>query len=351
MAATINESVGSVVSLFSGAGGLDLGFVRHGFSPVWACDTDRDAVETYNKLIDGQVNSVGDARELADSMPNAADCIDLVIGGPPCQGFSVAGKMDPDDKRNALVFEFMAVVKRLKPKAFVLENVPALAQHHRWRPIMERLRRSAFEMDYCPTVVVLNAADFGVPQNRSRMFLIGLPVGHVFSTVAPSADPVSVRQALASLPRFGQPGNDSLSQARIVFPRKPVVRKSPYAGMLFNGQGRVIDLSRPAPTLPASMGGNRTPIIDQDHLDGKDGPWIERYHQKVLEGYPSPPEEPVPTRLRRLTVEEAAVLQGFPVGMYWAGSRSSQFRQIGNAVPPGLAEHVALSVALSLGLR
>jgi DNA (cytosine-5)-methyltransferase 1 len=118
--------------------------------------------------------------------------------------------------------------------------------------------------------------------------------------------------------------------------------------MLFNGAGRPMDLDRPAPTLPASMGGNKTPIIDQDQLDAGADPWVVRYHAHLWNG--GTPWTRVPPRLRRITVEEAAAIQTFPAGMRWAGPQSARYRQIGNAVPPELAYRVALALRESLGL-
>jgi DNA (cytosine-5)-methyltransferase 1 len=118
--------------------------------------------------------------------------------------------------------------------------------------------------------------------------------------------------------------------------------------MLFNGQGRPLNLEAPAPTLPASMGGNRTPIIDQEQLDSGSDPWVITYHHRLWHERKKPLKRRVPRRLRRLTVEEAAAIQTFPLGMRWAGTQGQQFRQIGNAVPPTLAFQVATAVRRAL---
>lgn len=98
---------------------------------------------------------------------------DLVFGGPPCQGFSVAGKMNPSDARSELVFTFMNVVESIKPRVFVMENVRALAKLSKWQPVRERLFEQAREFGYGCCLLLLNAADYGVPQARERMFFIG----------------------------------------------------------------------------------------------------------------------------------------------------------------------------------
>jgi DNA (cytosine-5)-methyltransferase 1 len=347
------------VSLYSGCGGLDLGFARAGMRPVWANDAAAWAVETYNRiskvedpqwqaaarLFEGHSAIAGDVRvagrDLAEGMA------DLVIGGPPCQGFSVAGRMDPDDPRSRHVFNFLDVVALVRPRAFVMENVAALARNRRWSDVIAQLAASAGQ-DYDVRLVVLNASHWGVPQARERMFLVGLPrgTGGLVMPGAPTAgSPPSVGDVLRALPAAGQPGNASVCTARITMAKAPVLRLSPFAGMLFNGQGRPIDLNRPAPTLPATMGGNRTPIIDLDQLEHGRVPWVVGYHHRLMrERMPPLSELPPDARLRRVTVEEAAAIQTFPADMQWCGPQTARFRQVGNAVPPVLAWHVAQAV-------
>lgn len=353
------------VSLYSGAGGLDLGFARAGFHPVFANDIDPFAVATYNQLskvrdpewreaakrFDAHTAIAGDVRVAGAKLSEGM--ADLVIGGPPCQGFSVAGRMDPNDPRSRHVFDFLGLVARVKPRAFVMENVAALARNRRWLDIISQLKEMA-SLDYKVELVLLKASDWEVPQARERMFLIG--VSHDSNdfrmTEPPSLkNPPTVRHALAWLPPAGEPGNDSLCTARITPAKSPVLRRSPYAGMLFNGQGRPMGLDRPAPTLPASMGGNRTPIIDEGDLYHRQEPWIVDYHDHLyFQGKPPLSTLPPNAHLRRITVEEAAAIQTFPRDVNWQGSQSARYRQIGNAVPPMLAFHVASAVAKSLGV-
>ena len=341
-------------SLYSGAGGLDIGFAEAGFRPLFALDIDPAAAATYSatfkrmadrlphlrgyehRCIAGDVDDhLGDLESLDD---------DLVIGGPPCQGFSVAGKMDPTDPRSRHVWRFMDAVRLVSPRGFVMENVKALAINRRWSGLLDALRAKAGELGYQTQLIVLNASHYGVPQARERMFLLGLPFGSRFEVPAPftADDPPTLRETLRELPAWGAPGNDHLCTAKVTPARRPVMRRSPYAGMLFNGAGRPMRLDVPAPTLPASMGGNRTPIVDQQHLEGVDDCWVVRYHAHLARG--GVPHTSLPDRLRRLTVQEAAAVQGFRPDMEWRGSQSAIYRQIGNAVPPGLANAVATSV-------
>lgn len=323
---------------------MDIGFSQAGFVPIWSNEIDRNAHATYQKWFPDHEATLGDVTQ--QTLP-IGERVDLVIGGPPCQGFSVAGKMNPNDPRSKHVWNFLDVVANMQPRGFVMENVKALAENQKWQPLMGALRQRYLAMGYTTKLIVLNAAHFGVPQARERMFLIGLREGQ-FEPPQPTTllQPVSVRQALSALPRWGSQGNHQRCTAKVTLAKQPILRKSPYAGMLFNGQGRPINLDGPALTLPASMGGNRTPIIDQMSLVGGTAPWIEGYHRALSEG--NPVEMAVPDFLRRLTVEEAAILQTFPKEMEFCGMQSSRFRQIGNAVPPTLAYHVAVAVRAAL---
>ncbi len=331
----------TVATFYCGAGGLDLGFERAGFDIVFANDVDAVAVQTHRELAHARVSVAGDVQKIDLRSAMGAD---VVMGGPPCQGFSVAGKMDPHDRRSRHVWTFLSLVSRIKPKAFVMENVKNLFDNDRWADLREDLLCAARTLGYSTRLSLLNAADFGAPQDRNRMFLIGIrgdaSVPEIKSD--PKKSTISVRQALGQLPRYGEPGNDTFCTAKITAAAKPVLRRSPYAGMLFNGAGRPLDLGRPSTTLPASMGGNRTPIIEQNLLDDAGAEsWIRKYHAHLWSGGEPLAFGPIEAPLRRLTVEEAAALQGFPIGVKLAGQTSAQFRQIGNSVPPPLAEAVA----------
>jgi DNA (cytosine-5)-methyltransferase 1 len=259
--------------------------------------------------------------------------------------------MNPEDPRSRHVFDFLGAVHLVQPRAFVMENVAALARNRRWQDVIGELREASGR-SFDVSLVVLNASHWGVPQARERMFLVGLPrgAGELRMPEPPTRDaPPTLRSALAPLPALGEPGNESACSARITLAKRPVKRKSPFAGMLFNGQGRPMDLDRPAPTLPASMGGNRTPIVDIDQLEHSATPWVVSYHDRVVNQALPPLEQlPAEARLRRLSVEEAAAIQTFPRDLEWQGQQSSRYRQIGNAVPPVLAWHVALAVKAQL---
>lgn len=333
-------------STYSGCGGLDYGIAAAGFEPVWANDFDPIAVQTHNALL-GETAVAGPIDEVPWPSSGSAD---IVVGGPPCQGFSVAGKMNPSDPRSAHVFRFLDFVAHVEPRAFVMENVKALAVNARWTHIRRGLERRARRLGYRTELFVLNAARYGVPQRRERMFLLGVRDGE--PPAEPKAiveTPTTVRQAFEALPPFLAPGNDTACTAGITPAKRPILRPTAHIGsLLFNGNGRPLKLDMPAPTLPASMGGNATPIVDQHELETGEPSWVVEYHRRLRAG--RPPARRVPKHLRRITVEEAAALQTFPRGMQWFGTNSARYRQIGNAVPPLLAFHVALELANALEL-
>ena len=331
------------VSLFTGAGGMDVGFTRAGYDVIWANEILKDAYDTYNLNHKGQMR-LGDIRDYLDEVATLDD-IDIVFGGPPCQGFSVAGKMDPNDERSKLLFSFFDVVERTQPKAFVLENVKALGKLEKWQPVRDEMFKKAHALGYdYVDLVILNATHYGVPQKRERMFFIGVKTGNIIKNNGgirhylkkyekPS---LSVGEFFKKLGPAGSSRNLSICNAKITLAKDPILRASAYSGMLFNGAGRPIDANGYSNTLPATMGGNRTPIIDEHQVFHGGDSWVEGYHRLVLDGN-RPDNIEIPSRLRRITVEEAAMIQTFPEDYKFAGRQSMQYLQIGNAVPCDLA--------------
>ena len=324
---------------------MDVGFANAGFEILWANDFNEDACKTYaanhsSKIECGDINTFFPTIEKLKG-------IDVLFGGPPCQGFSVAGKMDPKDERSQLLWSFVKAVKVLQPKAFVCENVKALAVLDKWSPVRDLFIKEVRQMGYDCKFVVLHAADFGVPQARERVFFIGLrkkTVPNLVELLKPFRKKAkTIRETIQHLGPAGNPKNSRICNAKITLAENPVLRKSPYAGMLFNGQGRPINLEGLSNTLPASMGGNKTPFIDEQALYHGANAWVEEYHAKIMKGDKSS-FGPAPGRLRRLTIDEAIRIQTFPNNYDFKGPNSSIWRQIGNAVPPKLAEAVAKAI-------
>lgn len=329
---------------------MDVGFKSAGIHPVYANDVDFAACKTYGQNLGYIEHGPLNVKKVTDNNRG----IDVIFGGPPCQGFSVAGKMDPKDLRSTLVHDFMSVVTGVKPLAFACENVKALATLEKWASVRMDLLRQA-DHHYKTVLVVLNANQFGVPQNRERMFLLG------FRRDICKESETSLEQSIKSLlethkeqspllgdviktlGRAGSPGNDRTCSAKITYASRPVMRKSPYAGMMFNGAGRPLSAKAYASTLPASMGGNRTPFIDEHEIFEGKTHYAEIYHQRLMQGL-QPLKGKAPEHLRRLTVDECLAIQTFPQNYKLSGSQSAQYRQIGNAVPCKLAEAVGKTI-------
>ena len=325
------------IELFAGAGGLSLGLEAAGFVPAAAVEFVPDACATYRsehpgaKVFQADISTV-DFRAMRG-------CFALVAGGPPCQPFSVGGKrLSADDPRNGIP-QFLRALGELRPKAFIMENVAGMAAGAR-QPYLLAVTAQMEHLGYSTTWQVLEAADYGVPQTRRRLFVVGTTTGTRFSFPAPSHGLVvrrPHRSAGSVIGNQAPPGTPNT--AIVTYALRPSMRPSGYHGHLYNGGGRPIELTRPAPTMLASMGGNKTPWVDTLGI-------VTEYHAHLRAG--GSPRRGLVPGARRITVEEAALLQSFPAGIAFAGRRSSQYRQVGNAVPPVLAEQVGLALRRQL---
>lgn len=311
----------TAIDLFAGAGGLSLGLEAAGIESVFAVEIMDDAVATYRGAFPGVEVHHGDISKVNFSRFAG---VDVVAGGPPCQPFSVGGlRKGRDDARDFLP-EFVRAVLEVRPRAFIMENVPGLIS---FGPYLRAVLSPLFDLYAISDPQVLNAADYGVPQSRRRLVVVGSRDGAGFRL--PPGNPNTRMPAglvLASKPR-GEP-----NPSKIVFAKRPDLRPNPYHGHLFNGGGRAIELDKPSPTILAAAGGNKTHFLDLENR-------IPAYHEHLRRG-----GSPLTGELagaRRITVEESAALQSFPGGVAFAGRRSSQYTQIGNAVPPRLAQAVA----------
>lgn len=323
------------IDLFSGAGGLSLGLQAAKWKLRGAVEFDRDAMATHEANFTGLDQIGSDIRDVDFS---AFDDIDLIAGGPPCQPFSVSGKrMGAFDVRD-MVPEFVRSVREARPRAFMMENVAGL-KAARFEGYLERQIEQLAGLGYNVRSAVLTAADFGVAQNRRRLFLVGIRKDkqrNEFEFPEPTHGPdrsvgyVTVREALKGTPK------DLPNNAKVVFCKNPVLRSSPYAGMMFNGKGRPLNLDGVSHTIPASAGGNRTHIFDPLGV-------VPAYHRDLIRG--GKPRAGELSEVRRITVRESARLQSFPDDFEFTGRQSSRYSQVGNAVPPLLAAAVAAQIA------
>lgn len=161
-----------VISLFSGGGGLDMGFKQAGYELLWAIDNNKDAVASFCENVDGKI-ILGDITKIN---PEDLSKADVVIGGPPCQSFSLAGNRHCDDSRGRLVWSYLDIIKAVSPKAFLFENVTGLlsAKNLNGNLILDKLLEKFKELGYTVSWKKVNAADYGVPQLRKRVIVVGL---------------------------------------------------------------------------------------------------------------------------------------------------------------------------------
>lgn len=338
------------ISLFSGAGGMDVGFEAAGIEVVAANEIDKTAAKTYAVNHPSTELIVDDINNIISRFKEYKN-IDLIFGGPPCQGFSVIGKMNPDDSRSQLIWSFLETVDIVRPKAFVMENVKALACIAKWKDVREEYIRKANEMGYGCIPFVINAAEYGTPQKRERVFFIGIRDDFNFSNelayliekqkrYAPT-----VRELFHDLGPAGTDKNPCTCRAKITFAVKPVMRRIPYDCLMFNGIGRPIDPDGYSRTITASMGGNMTLIVDDIYLhDSSADNWIQNYFDKLVSHEIVPEFKEAPARLRRLTLKEAARLQTFPDSYTFVGPKTNVYKQIGNAVPCEMAKTIACAL-------
>lgn len=309
-----------VVSLFSGAGGLDLGFKNAGFDIIWANDFDGDACHTYASNIAGHI--VHSSIENIDSS-NIPEC-DIVIGGFPCQGFSQANMLRfEDDQRNKLYLEFLRVIRDKQPKFFFAENVRGILSLAKGEAI-KKIEHDFSSAGYRVKKQLFNLADFGIPQSRWRVILVGvrkdLEIEYEFpqpTHTSPSKVKtnkllswVTIGEALRKIPDADNEGHGLLNHD---YSKYKVTNRN------FTGH-RTTDPNKPSPTILAR--GN-----------GKGGVCAIQH----------------PNNHRRMSVRESAVIQSFPLDFKFHGSLSSCYRQVGNAVPPKFAEILAKKLKIVIG--
>lgn len=378
------------VDLFAGAGGFSLGIEQAGFDVLVAVEHDPVHACTYAYNFPLTTVLCADASTLTSSViKQAADRayllhhpqatqgwngqIDLVFGGPPCQGFSIMGKRLVNDERNSLVFHFYRLVTDLNPRYFVMENVPGMAvgKHQKW---LRQLKAQFKKAGYKVQVGILNAADFGIPQKRKRLFCIGyqndiLPV-HLPKPQTNKL--VTVRDAIADLPdldtfpELKTSDEVLLSDSQLLQIKQ---KSSSYAQMLRGEISSEIDnFSYRRLWNPQLLTSSMRTQHNQDSINrfaetlANQRESISHLRRLDINGlchtlragtghergsYTSP--RPIhPTQPRVVSVREAARLHSFPDWFRFHQTKWHGFRQVGNAVPPLLAQAVGREIVTSL---
>ena len=350
-----------LIDLFCGAGGLTLGFTEafgHAFIPVLSNDFNAFAAQTYNARF-GDHCTVGDIVHRLDDFVSEIPKAHVVVGGPPCQGFSLLNKNRGDDDRKALWRPFLEVVKRAEAEVFLMENVPQLLGSAEHEAIIEE----ASALGYATAWATLCAADYGVPQVRRRAFVLGSRRANPNSVFPPKKthyDPNTtitdrtgyasnpspwrtVRDAMADLPPpEGTRIRDLPPPLDLHFGRTPTpLSRERYRAIPQEGMNR-FDLQRNAPELtPACWLRKKSGGTD---LFGR--LWWDRPSVTIRTEFFKPEKGRYlhPEQHRPITHREAARLQSFPDTFRFYGSKIEIARQIGNAVPPLLAARLADSV-------
>lgn len=348
-----------LIDLFCGAGGMSLGFIDPrfcgGFECVLALDNDRAALATHNANFSGTVVG-GNIEKWLDDRPRIPRA-DVVIGGPPCQGFSLLNKKRTGDDRRALWEPYLDVVERCGAKLFVMENVSELYRSEE----LARIERRAKRMGFKTHAVILNAADYGSPQTRKRTLVLGWRPSVV---AAPSFPPPQThaapglkstlppwRTVLEAIGDLGKPAGTEIgtdAPLNLHFGRNPTpkslarYRAVPPGGNRFDLQKNAFHLT-PACWIKKTSGGT--------DLFGR--LWWSRPSVTIRTEFFKPEKGRYlhPSEHRPITHREAARLMGFPDDFIFKGSKTEIAKQIGNAVPPDLAAAVGAVVKDALSER
>lgn len=341
-----------IIDLFAGVGGLSLGFEEAGFETVASVDVWADATETFNHNHKNKVGYLMDIKEFNDKLlPTIMKTqkITGVIGGPPCQGYSSARLSDKSEKidvvnedRNQLYLEFFRTVKIANPDFFLIENVRGMVSINNGlfvKDILKRFGKLGYEIQY----QVLNAADFGVPQNRLRVFFVGVKSGN-FAFPIPQETKVTTFDAISDLPIDPDHSSD-------IYEKKP---KSDYQKRMRKNSKRILNhegtkhSSKTIEVISKIPDGGNIKSLDPSYWE------IRKFNKAFQRMNSAKPSLTIDTGHRNYfhysanripTVRESARIQSFPDWFEFKGSKTSQFKQVGNAVPPVLAYQLALQIA------
>lgn len=333
----------TVVDLFCGCGGLSSGFVAAGYEILLGIDYDKHAIETFKKNHFGSnaycadIAAIG-KKQIEELTGNRK--VGVLVGGPPCQGVSISGHRLREDPRNKLFTSYLRILEELKPKAFVMENVPGLLGLFSGE-LKDIILEEFDRIGYTVSFQVMNASHYGVPQARKRVIFVGLKDEEKFEFPAVfKTEPVICFDALSDLPEHGlEDGSKYPCNAESKYQR--LMRKDSKA--IFNHQitnhnektSSIISLVPDGgnyKSLPVEFRDTRKVNIAWTRLNSQKPSFTidtgHRHHFHYLYN-------------RIPTVRESARIQSFPDKFHFLGTKTSQYRQVGNAVPPLLAEAVA----------
>ena len=319
-----------IVSFFAGAGGLDLGFQKAGFNVVWANEYDKDIWETYER---NHKNTTLDRRSIVNIKSNEVPECDGIIGGPPCQSWSEAGsKRGINDKRGQLFFDFIRILKAKQPKFFLAENVSGMLLN-RHSEALKNIKQLFKEAGYNLSFKLLNASDFDVPQDRKRVFFVGIREDLDFKFKFPKSlkEKVTLEQKIADLQNAVVPAKEGnkTNKENCKIPNHEYMIGG-FSSM-FMSRNRVRSWDEQSYTIQA--GGRHAPL----HPQAPKMKFIEQNKRIFVPGKEN--------LYRRLSVRECARIQTFPDDfIFYYKHIAAGYKMIGNAVPVNLAKHIAISI-------
>ena len=376
-------SAPNAISLFAGAGGCSLGFKQAGYQVLFATDIDSDAVATYQQNFPETPCEQSDIRELTapallEKAGLAEGELDVLLGGPPCQGFSSAGGKLGTDPRNSLVTHYVRLLNELRPKWFVMENVEGLLTSGGGLHVRDAVQ-ALLGAGYAVNLEKLYAQGYGVPQRRKRVFIVGNRLGHAFIFPDPVTTfsgaifrkgEVTFASAVSDLPPASEDPNASTPFTQ---PASNDLQAYLRAGATAVTEHSILPLSQVQSDRVRNLEPGQTMKDLPEHLQHES--FRRRAFRRVMDGTPVEKRGGAPSGLKRLfldepsltitsaatrefihpveqrllTLRECARLQTFPDSFHFVGSIGSKIQQIANAIPPLLARTVADHVAVTYG--
>ena len=339
----------NVIDVFSGAGGLSKGFENAGFNIIAGIDNDEESLITFSKNHSKATTINFDLSQKIDFSSSIFSPIndlkvDVIIGGPPCQGFSVAGKRDELDPRNALYKQYLAFVEKFIPEVTVMENVPTMMSMYGGR-IYENIVSKLENLGYATSAFILDSSNYGIPQKRKRFFLVGTNIGKKINPPQGIKDvKITTKDAISDLPSL-EKNNESKSYS--TSPKNEYQRKMREYSTELHNHWKVLHTEKTKKIvsmvpdggnykdLPVHLQDTRKVHIAWTRMNSKepcftiDAGHYHHFHYKYN---------------RAPTVRECARIQSFPDDFIFYGKKTSQYRQVGNAVPPILAEVIARKI-------
>ena len=335
----------NVIDLFCGAGGLSYGFQQAGYNVLLGVDNDEKALETFelnhksSKTLSGDITKISYEKDIKPQLEGKR--IDVIIGGPPCQGMSLSGPRRLDDPRNKLYMSYIRLVREIQPRAFVIENVPGLVSLFGGQ-IKDSIINEFTKMGYSVSYKIVCAQDYGVPQSRRRVIFVGIRGGE-FLFPTPDKQVVTCQMAINDLPTL----SDTFGSEESTYETPPqndyqkLMRSSSncvHNHIAANHSERVKRIISYVPDggnykdLPEELKNTRNFHVAWTRFaSDKPAPTIDTGHRHHFHYE----QNRVPT------VRECARLQSFPDDFIFLGNKTQQFRQVGNAVPPLMAQRIA----------